>query len=129
MFQAARTLTRLKPKDILVQAEDGSFIANAVEAAQHIADYFANKLSDTSKPPLSPQLAPGRLIEPISCQEVERAAKNLRNGRAAGPDNVPSELLKYGSTQLYQDIADTLNEALQQGHELDIGRGTLIALQ
>ena len=129
MFEAARALTRLKPKDTLVQREDGSYIANATEAAQHIADYFASKLSVTGKPPLNPKNTSGPLIEPLSRYEVEKAVKSLRNRRAVGPDKVPSELLKYGSNQLHQDIADVLNQSLQQGDELDIGGGTLIALQ
>lgn len=127
MFQAARNLTRSKPIRIIVQKEGGDVIANKSEAANTIGKYFETKLFDPTIPPLPS--ARGSLSEPITMIEVKRAAERLNNGKAAGPDNIPGELLKYGSESLHQDLADILNESFVHDEDLSLGDGSLIVLQ
>ena len=57
------------------------------------------------------------------------AIAKLSNGRAAKPDGVVSELLKYGGTELHQRIADIFNRMFERGEQLELGCGTLIFLQ
>jgi hypothetical protein len=56
---------------------------------------------------------------------VIEATKKLRNGRAVGPDGMPGELLKYGSTELHMQMAQIFNEMFEKGEDLELGQGTL----
>ena len=42
---------------------------------------------------------------------------------------MPGELLKYGSTDLYMQMAQIYNEMFEKEEDLEIGRDTLIVLQ
>lgn len=68
------------------------------------------------------------LKSPITTHEVFSAVKKLRNNRAAGPDAIPGELLKYGTESLNTIIADTLNQVFEKGEDIELGTGTLIVL-
>ena len=63
-------------------------------------------------PPLDPFDGPPRpLTVPITSYEVEAAAKGLKNGRATGPDGIPSELVKYANQEVFSRYAACLNRA------------------
>ena len=53
----------------------------------------------------------------------------LNSGRAAGPDQVPGELLKYGRDSLAPLIAAMFNTMFETHQRLELGQGTLIPLQ
>ena len=42
----------------------------------------------------------GKLDEPITMEEVEKAVQELRRGKAPGVDGVVNEVLKYGGVQM-----------------------------
>ena len=128
MFKAVRLLTRSKPSAVIVQNVEGKIIANREMVTNEVAKYFEEKLNNPNVKHL-PKNDIGPLLEPITSEEVEHASKKLRNGRASGPDNIPSELLKYGSKGLYQDLASTLNDSFKHNDDLQLGEGTLIVLQ
>lgn len=44
----------------------------------------------------------GQAVEPPTLDEVKTAIRGLKNNKAAGKDELPAELLKHGSEQLYQ---------------------------
>jgi hypothetical protein len=52
----------------------------------------------------------------------------VRIGRAAGPDGVPGELLKYSDILVHAHMAVIFNEMFEKGQDLELGRGTLIVL-
>ncbi|XP_075157981.1 uncharacterized protein LOC142231248 [Haematobia irritans] len=43
-------------------------------------------------------------IEPPTTEEIETALLQLKNGKSAGPDDIPAELLKYGASTLAQPL-------------------------
>ena len=130
MFKAIRALRRFKqPKNITIK-ENERVITSEVEAADLIAQHFRVKLSDTSKPLFFTPQEGGRLEKPIDKNEIERAAKGLKNGRAAGPDSIQGELLKYAPNELHHLIADILNRSFELNEDLkQLHQGTLIPLQ
>ena len=72
----------------------------------------------------------GPLDLPIDKNDVEIAAKKLKNARVAGIDSIPGELIKYGPPELHKQIADILNRSFE--HNIDLNQlhtGILIVLQ
>jgi len=52
----------------------------------------------------------GALEVPLDSEELMSAMKQLANGRAAGPDGVPGELLKYGGIRVAEAMAVEIND-------------------
>ncbi|KAI8123994.1 Craniofacial development protein 2 [Lucilia cuprina] len=48
---------------------------------------------------------------PPSCDEIESVLKSLKNGKAAGPNNIPAELLRYGSEPIARELPPIIREA------------------
>ncbi len=95
--------------------------------AKHFHSLFFNpSFSSLSNLSISPSNK--KLNSPITTLEVQAATSKLRNGRALGPDGMPGELLKYGSTELHTQMAKIYNEMFEKGEDLELGRGTLIVL-
>ena len=53
----------------------------------------------------------------------------MNNNRAAGPDGISAELVKYAPIEVHKFICDILNDVLENHNDLDLGRGCLVALQ
>ncbi|KAE8897029.1 hypothetical protein PF006_g10016 [Phytophthora fragariae] len=68
------------------------------------------------------------LQQPIDPAELERAFRRLKNGRAAGPDAVLAELIKYGADTLAQPLAELINQGFATGQHIQLGAGLLIGL-
>ncbi|KAE8984930.1 hypothetical protein PR002_g22784 [Phytophthora rubi] len=58
---------------------------------------------------------------PIAPSELELAFRRLKNDRAAGPDEVPAELLKYDAEILAKPLATTINDGFATGHHVQLG--------
>ena len=50
----------------------------------------------------------------VTTEEVETAVKKLKTGKAAGPGNIPAELLKNASQKLYKMIAQLFTICLNE---------------
>ncbi|XP_075163048.1 uncharacterized protein LOC142235672 [Haematobia irritans] len=50
-------------------------------------------------------------IEPPTTAEIETALLQLKNGKSAGPDDIPAELLKYGASTLAQPLYRVIRTA------------------
>lgn len=57
-------------------------------------------------------------IQDIKKEEVERALKKMKNGKAAGPGGIPIELVKYGSDELVEKITELFNKCLINGDNI-----------
>ena len=51
---------------------------------------------------------------------MARAIRKLKNNRAAGPDGISAELVKYAPVEVHQFICDILNDVLESHQELGI---------
>ena len=73
----------------------------------------------------------GAMDDPVTEGEVSEAFARLTNGRAAGPDGVVGELLKYGPTGIAKRIAETITNGIEQGlpPSAYLGKGVLVPLQ
>jgi hypothetical protein len=76
-----------------------------------------NKGSESEQPTRPVDLRDdGVDIDLLSCEEIERALKYLKNNKAAGADSIAAELLKNGGLNL----VDALDEVIQQAWTSEI---------
>ena len=56
---------------------------------------------------------PRSLLQPITPEEIQRAQKSLRNGRATRPDGIQNDLLKYTGYAFSTAISHTINTVFE----------------
>ena len=129
MFKAISTLNGTIRQRITVHRADGSRIVNTQESVSEIRSHFYSQFSNSDSkaiPKHSGSLRP--LDQPVTSEEVEAALKRMKNGKAAGPDNIQVELLKHGGNAVFSEIADAINSSFSADTSLDLGDGLLIPL-
>lgn len=123
---------RFKEYDPLsLKDEEGYESNNPNHVMELILAFYKQFFNQENIPPLlsSWEGDPSPLSAPITAQEVEDAAQKLNNRRATGMDKIAAELIKYGSKELYNIIADLYNSIFDLHSHLDvIGQGILIPL-
>ena len=91
---------------------------------ERTAEYFGElyEKKETQAPELDPKLSTpktmgdtGPLVQPIKIKEVRKAITSLKNGKAAGPDKIPNEVIKLGIDHLGSNLCDLFNTVLSQG--------------
>lgn len=131
MFKAVHLMKRRQSIKVIVKDDNGKIICEDKAAGTLIANHFASQLSsscDCAVPAFTGDPKP--LNNPISTNEVEAALMKLNNSRAAGPDDIPGELIKYSSHILAPCLSQLLNTIfLNHQAEPFLGKGTLIPLQ
>jgi len=70
-----------------------------------------------------------RKCQQISLNSQQTHLVQLKNGKAAGKDGIPGELLKYAAPHLCTPIADIMNQGFEEGEQVNLGEGILICLQ
>ena len=113
--QAVRNLKRLKPKQTLcVQDKEGNIAGIQKQQATFITEYF--------KEMLGPQIDeirntyhPTKMKNEFTADEIQRAAKNMKNSKSAGIDGIIAEYIKYGPEELHQLIANLLTKTAETG--------------
>ena len=132
-FAAMRQLAGIKRSStVAVHDENSNFIGTDAGKAATLKNHFEEKF--TAKHSVEPIEAylnePSPLESPITAVEVEIAAKALKNGRATGPDDIPSELIKYANRNVFQRYADCINTAFETNTNItSIGQGNITPLQ
>ena len=125
MFQAVQAMRSRTHNKVIIQDSNGNSLENSTDKANAAKDHFSAKFNG-----LEPILPSGRILtQKITTDEVQQSIKKLRNNRAAGPDNVPGELLKYGGNEVARLLAEIYNQSLAEGDPHILGEGRLIALQ
>lgn len=57
-------------------------------------------------------------VEQITVEEIKETLKRTKNRKAAGPGDIPIELVKYGTDRLLEIIAEIYNKCLIEGHDI-----------
>jgi len=130
MFHAVRVLSCTKSQCPVITDENGRTLTQPSEMADRISQHFHNALTDPAQDSLTADdYQVGPLEQPILPDEVKKAAKRLKNNRAAGPDNIPAELIKYAPEEFFVYLAEVLNQCIETGERLTLNEGVLIPLQ
>ena len=81
-------------------------VAHAARVSAAVSEIWAS--GQLSSRVGSPKLSGAQTLElncPISAKEVQRALRGLKRDKAAGCDDIPNELLRYGGTALCEVLA------------------------
>ena len=78
-----------------------------------MSDFFTEQFQGDVKQDISAFTGEHRpLNDPITESEVQHAINRLNNNRASGSNELPGELLKYGSNVIAKPIANIFNRAI-----------------
>ena len=84
--------------------------------------YFKNLLTEERKEfaviDLPINVNTNDTIKRISIEEIRNTLKHTKNGKAAGPGDIPIELVKYGTPLLWEWIAVLMNKCMIDDEEL-----------
>ena len=97
-----------------VRSTDGVLIKNKELILERWAEYLQNLLNKvhTTDPgflddlPTLPNIK--KLDDPPSFDEMEKAIHSLEDSKAAGPDNIPAEVIKYGGCALHRRLHNSI---------------------
>ena len=132
MFEAVRSLAKIKKcNSITVHDSNGNMIANDDAKAALLKEFYEKKFTAEDVTPLECFDGPPRPLDiPLTVFEVEKASRALKNGRATGPDGIPSELMKYADPVFYGRYAECVNNSLATNTTVDVlGEGIITPLQ
>ena len=92
-----------------VRSTDGVLIKNKELILERWAEYLQNLINKvhTTDPDFLDDLPTLPIIpklDPPSFDEVEKAILSLKDNKAAGPDNIPAEVIKYGGCALHRRL-------------------------
>lgn len=72
----------------------------------------------------------GEIRNSITGLEVRNALRKMKNNKSGGYDNIKAELLKYGDPVLHEEVAEIINNTINNGIcPKEIRQGILIPLQ
>ena len=132
MFSAIKRLKTNRKQNKAVHDEDGKNVTNEREKYGIIQKHFKHQFFDPTKTTLQPfEGEPAALNNPITPEEIRACVKKMSNNKSPGDDEMTIEMVKYGPSELINEIANTLNSMLEQ-HDLrgtDIGKSVLITIQ
>ena len=117
IFEYSRIMSKSSKEGFKLYDANGSMLCRQESIMKSITEYYREFYSRAGDEAIGPWRGePRRLANEISFEEVQAAAKRLKNNRAVGPDGVAGELIKYGGDFLHNTTADMLN-AIFEKHE------------
>ena len=127
--QVIRRLQSKKPKkQLIVKNENEEIVSTEKEKATLIAEHFQKTFNDSNrdKPDF---IEPTRMEKEFNSDEIEKAAKELKNGKSTGCDEVHAEYIKYAPQIIHKEIAQIINDMAETGnYPSEIKQGILIPI-
>ena len=103
LYDTTKQLSRkFKATDHQIRDLNGHLLTTTEEQHKRWVEHFQQLLN--RPPPMEPPILPPAnreldiACEPPTRTEVEKAIKSLKNNKAAGPDNIPAEVLRADIT-------------------------------
>ena len=130
-FAALKELNSSKKQEnLVVKDKDGKTAATEEEQINIITKYFQKMLAPKGKSENILECEPHKMKNPFTADEIEKAAKKLKNGKSPGPDNVELELIKYAPIEIHEQIAAIFNKVAETGDSvIELVLGLLRPLQ
>ena len=103
-----------------VKAQDGTLLMNTEENISRWAEYYRDLLNKAR------QHIDGRYepltegpLHQVTCEEVDRQLKKMKNGKSCGPDVIPTEVLKHLDDWGVSQLTKSFNAIMQSGNMSD----------
>ena len=109
-----------------VQGPNGK-ITNNKQQAEIISQHFYHLLFSENQEDFS--VHPAKMNPPFHRQEIEKGIKSIKHGKSLSIDNLQSELIKHGPTEIIDGIVNILNKITETGiSPKELNEGILIPL-
>lgn len=128
-FQAVKEIRRAKPSNLLIKDPTSELlVSNEKEQNKIITEHFKKQFFTDANH--LPEIEPTAMETPFTKAEIEKAVKRLKLHKSPGEDEVCAELLRYGTHELYDEIAEILNNIASSGEfPKELNQGLLAPLQ
>lgn len=129
-FEAARMLKSNTFTPFSLEDQTGVLCKHSSTLANMVTTYYQSFYNQLGKEAPAPWIGDARALNsPITTEQVLEAIKSLKNGRAAGPDEVYGEYLKYGGPRVATEFAKIFNKMFEHHSSLpELLDGILIPL-
>ena len=99
-----------------VEAQDGTLLMNTEENISRWAEYYRDLLNKARQhiDGRNEPLTEGPLHQ-VTCEEVDRQLKKMKNGKSCGPDGIPTEALKHLGDWGVRQLTKLFNASMQTG--------------
>ena len=98
-----------KQNSIVVKDEQGKTAVTKNEQIDIITKYFKKMLAPESSKENYITYEPQAMREAFTVEEIQKAARKLKNGKSAGSDDIEFELIKYAPLEVFNQIANIDN--------------------
>ena len=128
MFKAVKLLNRKALGRMFVYDDEQKKVTDPSEVHQIVREHFRKHFFKDNMEQLviEPEYKP--LSSRITAEEVSKASCKMSNGRSPGDDNVSVEQIKYAPDIVKEEIAKILNYHIENGGDLELGKGLIAAL-
>lgn len=118
-FQVVKELTKQKQARVMnIEDKDGKCITEKKAIIERWTEYCLELYNHQAQGDPNVLTCQNWIEDddfPILREEIEAAVKSLKKGKAAGVDNIPAELIKYGGTTVTDFLTKIYNKIWQSG--------------
>ena len=112
-YDAVKYIKKNKPrKKLEVFDEKEKMITSENKKVDIITQHFKKIFEKTNSTEIT-QYPPCENCPPYNKQEIEKAAKKLKNGKSPGEDEITAELVKHAPEEAHEIIAEILNKSIE----------------
>lgn len=107
-----------KQQIIQLKEENGDIITDRSRILERIHEFYQDLYS--SKENITEDLTQknDENVEDFTTREIEHAMQNMKNGKAPGPDNLTTDVLKCGGAVVIEALTKLFNKILRQKQQL-----------
>ena len=126
-FITMRDIQNMKKKEkIYVKDDDNKMAGSDERNAELITDFFKNMFSPPNKKFTVKKYLPTEMKIPFTGEEISKATNGIKNGKAAGSDDLNPEYIKYAPPEIHTAMAEIYNKMAETGeHPEEINLGIL----
>ena len=112
-----QSMNRNNKSSIIVKDTDGNVQGSNEDKIKVIEKYFKDTLAPPDMEPEYLTAPPCRMTKEFTATEIKNIANKLNNDKAAGPDKLKAEFIKYAPNSTFEQIATIFNTTAETGDE------------